>query len=164
MPQFDPTTFSPQIVWLIISFAILYWFMARIALPRISDVLDTRQERISGDLERAEELKSQAQSLADAHDQAIAKARAQAQEVVREARERMGEEATRRQAEVSERLGSQIAEAEARILRGKEEALSNLWVVVAEVAQSAAERLVGEAPSDELVGGAVDAAMRERRS
>ena len=164
MPQFDPTTFSPQIVWLIISFAILYWFMARIALPRISDVLDTRQERISGDLERAEELKSQAQALADAHDQAIAKARAQAQEVVREARERMGEEATRRQAEVSERLGSQIAEAEARILRGKEEALSNLRVVVAEVAQSAAERLVGEAPSDELVGGAVDAAMRERRS
>ncbi len=164
MPQFDPTTFSPQIVWLIISFAILYWFMARIALPRISDVLDTRQERISGDLERAEELKSQAQALADAHDQAIAEARAQAQEVVREARARMGEEATRRQAEVSERLGSQIAEAEARILRGKEEALSNLRVVVAEVAQSAAERLVGEAPSDELVGGAVDAAMRERTS
>ena len=164
MPQFDPTTFSPQIVWLIISFAILYWFMARVALPRISDVLDTRQERIDGDLERAEELKSQAQALADAHDQAIAEARSQAQEVVREARERMGEEAARRHAEVSERLGRQIAESEARILQSKEQALGNLQEVVAEVARSAAERLVGDAPSNDLVGGAVDAAMRERRS
>ncbi len=58
LEQFD--TYLSQVVWLVISFAILYVVMWKAALPRVADVLQERQERIDDDLERAEKLKSEA--------------------------------------------------------------------------------------------------------
>lgn len=60
MPQFDPTYFASQVFWLIVTFGILYLLMAKIALPRIGDILEVRQDRIAADLDRAEQLKREA--------------------------------------------------------------------------------------------------------
>ena len=39
MPQFDPAVWPPRLVWLALSFVILYLLMARIALPRVGGIL-----------------------------------------------------------------------------------------------------------------------------
>ena len=46
MPQLDPSTFVAQLFWLVLSFVILYLLMWRVALPKVADVLQERQERI----------------------------------------------------------------------------------------------------------------------
>ena len=38
MPQFDPSTFGPQLFWLLVTFVTLYLLMSRLVLPRITDV------------------------------------------------------------------------------------------------------------------------------
>ena len=53
MPQFDPSTFASQIFWLVIVFGALFWFMTKKAIPRMTQILETRAERIQGDLDRA---------------------------------------------------------------------------------------------------------------
>ncbi len=66
MPQFWLEDFLPQIFWLVVSFVILYLLMARIALPRIADVLEQRQNRIASDLDKAQELQADSEkTLAD---------------------------------------------------------------------------------------------------
>ena len=57
MPQLELEYFAPQIIWLIISFTVLWVLMAKVALPRIGLILEERQKRISDNLAMAEKLK-----------------------------------------------------------------------------------------------------------
>ena len=50
MPQFDPATFPTQIFWLLVSFVGLYLILWKLVIPRITDVLAMRQEKIEDDL------------------------------------------------------------------------------------------------------------------
>ena len=60
MPQLDISTFVPQIFWLAVSFAVLYVLMSRVALPRMTAILEMRAGRIEGDLKEARRLKAEA--------------------------------------------------------------------------------------------------------
>ena len=58
-PPFDTTTFSSQLIWLGLCFVVLYWFLSKIALPRVTSLIDQRNERISRDLDEAKRLKEE---------------------------------------------------------------------------------------------------------
>ncbi len=163
LPQLDHTTFSPQVIWLAISFAVLYVLMTRVALPRVGEVLDERAHRISESLRTAETLKGEAEAAAAAYEKALAEARAQAHEVIQEVRERMAEETGRRQKELDERLSAEVAEAEARIAEAHKQAMAEVRTMAVEVTQAASERLIGEALDAKAVGAAVDDALKEAR-
>ncbi|MGE5477250.1 MAG: hypothetical protein ACM3Q1_11385, partial [Bacteroidales bacterium] len=63
MPQFQQTAFFlPQIVWLAITFITLYILMAKVALPKIGAVLDERQRKIDDNLDKAAQLKAEAEA------------------------------------------------------------------------------------------------------
>lgn len=45
-PPLDADTFAPQLVWLALSFGLLYLLLKRIVLPRVSEVIEERGDRI----------------------------------------------------------------------------------------------------------------------
>jgi F-type H+-transporting ATPase subunit b len=63
MPQFHLDNFVPQLAWLAIFFAILYFGIVRLTLPKLGKTLDAREDRISGDLSTAERAKGEADAL-----------------------------------------------------------------------------------------------------
>ena len=65
MPQLDFTTFLPQLFWLFISLSILYIMLSRIALPRISDVIEERKDTITDDLDEAKALSLEAEGVVE---------------------------------------------------------------------------------------------------
>lgn len=162
LPQLDPTNFAPQVVWLVITFAALYFLMAKVALPRVTHVLEERQNRIEGNLEKAEVLRSQAHTAAEAYEESLTAARHAAQAVLSEARDRIAADAAARQAELGERLTAEIAAAEARITDAKQSALADIRAVAGEVAESVTQRLTGQAPDAKTVGKVIDAVLKER--
>lgn len=162
MPQFWPEYFSPQLIWLAITFVVLYLLMSRVALPRVADVLETRQDRIANDLDQAQQLQQQAEKVMAQYEAALAEARAEAQGMLAEVAAEAKAQAEKRNAEVAERLQKEGNEAARRIDAAKAEALGELRGVASEIAQAAAERLTGaEVPAGD-VSEAVDKAMREQ--
>ncbi|TVR97744.1 MAG: F0F1 ATP synthase subunit B' [Rhodospirillales bacterium] len=161
MPQFDPAVWSPQLVWLAITFVVMYLLMSRVALPRIGHILEERETRIARNLEKAESLKKQADEAVAAYEQRMADARARAQEALRQARDDAAEDAARRHAELSERLSERISAGEARIAEAEREAIASIRDIAIDVAAGAAQKLLGGRVDRKGVTAATDAALGE---
>src|SRR5438477_36123 len=52
MPQLDVSTFTPQLVWLAISFIALYLLMSRLGLPRVDAIIAARRSSLRRSTER----------------------------------------------------------------------------------------------------------------
>ena len=162
MPQLHFHTFPTQIFWLVIAFAVLYWLMAKVALPRIERIVEERRNRIETDLEKAAQMKTEAEAVIAAYEKALADARAEAQATMKATSDRLAAEAAERQRQANEAIGRQVAEAERRIAAAKETALTNVRGVAVDVARAAVSRLVGSEVDEARADAAVDAVIRER--
>jgi F-type H+-transporting ATPase subunit b len=75
-PPFDTSTFAGQIFWLVITFGLLYWLMSKVALPRVSEILEQRKARIESDLAQASQTQADADAAAAAYEKTLSDARA----------------------------------------------------------------------------------------
>lgn len=160
MPQFDPSTFASQIFWLAVTFVALYVLMARVALPRIAEVLEERSERIADDLERAESLKKEADAVVEQYEAALAKARTEAGAVIAQATQEIAELTSKRQSAFAADLAKQTDAAEARIAKAKDEAKAQVRSIAIDAAGDITAKLTGIAPSEDQVARSVDQELK----
>jgi F-type H+-transporting ATPase subunit b len=161
MPQLNPLDWAPQLIWLVITFGILYLLMKWVALPKIGSVIEMRQGRIAGDLEAADKLRRETQEAIAAYEQALAEAKARAHGIAQEARNKLKDEVAAERAALERDLAAKSAEAEARILEAKVSALKDVNAVASETAAEIVRRLIGIAPAKPEVDLAVAAARKE---
>ena len=162
MPQFDPQFFITQLFWLAVIFAFLYVVMAKLALPRIADVLEDRRRRVDDNLERAQELKEQAAVVEAAYEKEVAEARSKAQTLLRETSEAFATEAAQRNEVFAAEMAEKTKVMESRIDTAREKALAGIRAVAVEVAVDATERLAGVVVKKGKAEAAVEAAVGER--
>lgn len=161
MPQFDPAFFAPQLFWLAVTFITLYIVMSKVALPKIGDVLEERQRKIDDNLDKAQQLKAEAEAAVAAYEKALADSRAHAHAVIKEASERLAKQADERTRDLNAKLAEQIKAGEARIAAAKETALANVREVALDVASATVARLAGTSPDQGKLESAVGAALKE---
>ena len=65
MPQLDPEFFVSQLFWLVVTFSFLLLFLWKVSLPRISSVLEKRENKINNDIETAKQLQIEAVKIQD---------------------------------------------------------------------------------------------------
>lgn len=162
LPQLNVGTYPTQIFWLAVTFGLLLILMSKVALPRVAEVLEARQEKIANDLDRAHAMKSEADGVIQAYEKALADARANAQKVLADTVAATDAETAKRQGALATELAARAREAEARINAAKETALGNVRSVSAEAAQAAVAKLVGIDLDQARAEAAVDAALKER--
>lgn len=160
MPQLDVTTFAPQLVWLAITFAAMFLIMWKIAVPKISDALETRQMRLEDNLKKAEDLQREAEATLASYEKALADARAQAHGDIQQIQQQLQEAAAKEEAELSEKLEARISESEKAIAAEVEKAMESVRDVAIDVAADAIEKLTGEAPASGKVESAVDGVLK----
>jgi F-type H+-transporting ATPase subunit b len=162
MPQLEFADFPPQLVWLAITFVLLYILMARVVLPRVAQVLERRQAHIASDLEKAEKRRVEAEEALAAYHQTLAAARAEAQAAIRSAADEIARQQAARDAEFAAALGKRMRDAETAIAAARDVAMAETRGVAAEIAAAIAAKLAQVTPPAERVAAAVDAVRRER--
>lgn len=163
MPQLEFQDFLPQLVWLAISFTVLYLLMAKLALPKIGWVLARRQQKLEGDIARAEKLKGEAEAMLAAYQKAMADARAQAQAELQKTSAELAAAAGAREATLGAELAKRAGEAERRIHAAKQAALADTRGMAAELAQNLARKVAGVELPRAAAEAAVARVEKERR-
>ena len=91
-PPFETSTFGGQLLWLTITFVLLYVLMSRLVLPRLSGIIESRRETIARDLDDAAAMKIKAEEAGEAYEKALAEAKSRAQGLAQETRSALAAE------------------------------------------------------------------------
>jgi len=161
LPQFDPSTFAPQLFWLAVILVVFFLLMRGAALPRIGGALEARRQRIDDDLDKAAAHREEAEAVMAAYEKALEEAADKAHDVQREVAEAISAMAAERRAAVAARLAEDTKAAETRIAAAKEPALASLQDVAADVVQQAAAKLASMKVSKAEAKAAVESALKD---
>jgi F-type H+-transporting ATPase subunit b len=161
LPQLNANDFAPQLFWLAVTFAVLFFLMKRLALPRISEVIEERQDRIQSDLSAAERLKGETEKALLAYEKALADARGNASSIARETREKVARQAEQEKSKVDSQIALKLAEAETRIAGMKAKALASVNEIAVDTAGAIVNKIIGEGVSPDEIRQALAEAAGE---
>jgi len=159
MPQLDISAFAPQIIWLIITFLILYVLMSKIALPRIGNILEQRQARIDDNLEMAQNLRKESDVDAESYEKTIEEAQEKARRIIQETANEMSIESSRRQEELGIQLSNELEVAEDRISEVKVATIKKIHELAEGVTSDIMKTLIEEKPSKKELKQAISMAL-----
>jgi F-type H+-transporting ATPase subunit b len=126
-----------------IAFGVLFFFMWKWVLPRVNQVLEARRQKIQGDLESAEQAKTEAQKELGDYREQLAGAREEANRIIEEARKTA--EAMRQdlQKKAEEEYGAIVGRAQEQIRAERDRVFQELRSQVGELSIALAAKVVG---------------------
>lgn len=157
-PPFESQFFASQLLWLAITFGLLYLFMSRVVVPRIGGILEHRRDRIAQDLDEANRLKEEADNAIAAYEQELAEARKKAAAIAETAREKAKVAANAARASTEAELSDRMADAEKSISAVKATALAEVDTIAEETAGNVVRHLLGGSVTKAEVAAAIRAA------
>lgn len=143
MPQFDFSTFAPQIVWLVLVFALLYFGIAKTSLPKVGAVIANREQHVKSLLSAAEEARAKAAAAESAANEQLAIARQKALAMQAEAKAASVKSMDQKLAKLDSELAKKASEAEAAIQEAQAKSMAEIDAVAADAAVAIVTKLTG---------------------
>jgi F-type H+-transporting ATPase subunit b len=128
----------------LVAFLILFFFTWKWILPRFRQLLDERQAKIQGELERAEATRREADQLQEQYRAQLAGAREEANTIIEEARGTAEQLRRDLQAKAEEEAQATVARAQDEIRAERDRAFQELRAQIGSIAVELAERVVGQ--------------------
>jgi F-type H+-transporting ATPase subunit b len=163
LPQLDSSHYPSQLLWLAISFGLLYLLLSRLLLPMVESALARRRRRIHADLAGARELEKQSEELAAAYEAALAEARGQASGIAADMRTRLNAEVEAERNRVDADVAARITAAEAEIQGTRRKALGEVETITTGLVGDIVNRLIGRTPGPDEVKTAILAQREQGR-
>ena len=160
MPQLDFATFPNQIFWLVVSIVVLYFIVAKVALPRIGSVIEDRHNAVANDIEQAAEFKRKAEEAEAAYNAALAEARAQAMQIAGEAKAEIKADLDAAIAKADAEIAAKSAESAVRIDEIRASALKSIEEVAGVAANDIVAAIMPTASDDKATKAAVAARLK----
>jgi len=161
MPQLSQLSevYLSQFFWLAVALGFIFFVIARGMVPKIQATVDTREQRIAGDLEAAQKAREAADETEAAWRARMDSARADAARIAQEAK---GESARETEAKVkaaADKINLKVETAQGKIRDAVTSARAEIESVAAEATQEMVRRLTGIAVDKNEASAAVKAEL-----
>ena len=147
--------YPSQLLWLAISFGLLYLLLSRLLLPMVESALARRRHRIHDDLAGARQLQKQSEEAASAYEASLAEARGRASGIAAEMRNKLNTEVEAERNRVEAEVAARIAAAEAEIGTTRRKALGEVETIITGIVGDIVSRLIGRTPAPDEVKAAI---------
>ena len=141
MPQLEPSSFISQIFWLTITFLTLWFVMSFFIVPRITSIIDERQQKIGVDIQKAEKVNQKALAVLERYQTMLEKAQNEIDEKIAFQKAEIEASAELKKAEISQYLTQKIVNNEKMIKKEREETLQSAGKIADQVAELILQKL-----------------------
>lgn len=148
-PPFNSQHFPSQLLWLAITFGLLYWLVSTRIAPRIGSILEVRRDRIDADLAEAERARADTDAAAAAYEQSLAEARSKAGAIAAETRAAVAKDVEARRHAAEADASARLAAAEADIAAIKAKAMAEVDTIAVDTTEAIVAALIGAGSRDE---------------
>ncbi len=155
MPQLNPEFFVSQLFWLVVTFSFLFVFLWRVSLPRIGNVLEKRERKISEDLTAAKELQAEATKIQETIENQLKQAKTDASEMIKSSSSSLQEKVQTELNKLDKELDTKIDESSKVIEKNKSQSVLQIQSQIHEITKLTLSKVASFDVSDDEIKNAV---------
>ena len=156
MPQLDPTYWASQAFWLILVFVILYISISKFYLPKIKSNLVNRENKISKDLEDANDFKEKSDSKIKEYEIILENAKREVSKIHFESKNNLDKNIQLKKEEMEKEIEKEILKAQKEISDLKKSSISSIQNISKNIASDIIQNISGDKLNESSIRAAVE--------
>ena len=156
MPQLNPEFWISQIFWLSITFGILYFALAKLILPKISNNLESRKSQILENIEAAEKQRKESENKIQEFNDIVLKAKTEAKNIFNQAREKAIKDINAKREVLDKQIDEEVKKAEEEIKVLRDGAPDKINKIAIETSSELIRKLIGAEVNSSSISAIVD--------
>ena len=163
MPQLNPEFWISQIVWLVLTFGILYIVLSKLILPKISDNLESRKSQILENIETAETQREESEKKLKEFEKIILESKLEAKNYFNEARQKILDDINSKRIALEKDIDEEISAAEQEVNNLKITSGGKINNIAVETSSELIKQLIGEETNNSSISAIVEEQSRKIR-
>ena len=163
MPQLNPEFWVSQIVWLVLTFGILYIVLSKLILPKISDNLESRKSQILENIETAETQREESEKKLKEFEKIILESKLEAKNYFNEARQKILEDINNKRVALEKDIDNEISATEQEVNNLKITSSEKIKKIAIETSSELIKQLIGEEANNSNISAIVEEQSRKNR-
>ena len=163
MPQLNPEFWVSQILWLVLTFGILYIVLSKLILPKISDNLESRKSQILENIETAETQREESEKKLKEFEKIILESKLEAKNYFNEARQKILKDINNKKVALEKDIDNEISAAEQEVNNLKITSSEKIKKIAIETSSELIKQLIGEEANNSNISAIVEEQSRKNR-
>ena len=163
MPQLNPEFWVSQIVWLVLTFGILYIVLSKLILPKISDNLESRKSQILENIETTETQREESEKKLKEFEKIILESKLEAKNYFNEARQKILEDINNKRVALEKDIDNEISATEQEVNNLKITSSEKIKKIAIETSSELIKQLIGEEANNSNISAIVEEQSRKNK-
>ena len=163
MPQLNPEFWVSQILWLVLTFGILYIVLSKLILPKISDNLESRKSQILENIETTENQREESENKIKQFEKIILESKIEAKNYFNEKRQKILEDISKKRIALEKDIDGEINAAEEEINKLKNASDEKINKIAIETSSELIKKIIGEEVNSSSISAIVEDQSRKNK-